>query len=197
MRQFDLPTDLRTVIDSENVDFAVMGKRKYPRSQSYSAIIFGLIWTAFTSIFVFAILRQIFNNGGFDFINDTASVLFILLFVFVGVSLIGWGFISLTKKGGYFVGTEHRLIQYLDGKIKTTDWEQFTGNMEITNKNGDGDLIFELRTGKIKSGKDSKEFVPDKICISGIPNVFEIEKKCRIRIKENDPTPANRIPEVN
>ena len=37
--------------------------------------------------------------------------------------------------------------------------------------------------------KGADRFVPDIIYISGIKNVFEIEKKIRKRIKENDPTP--------
>jgi hypothetical protein len=33
-------------------------------------------------------------------------------------------------------------------------------------------------------------YVPDVIDIVEIPNAFEVEKICRRRIKENDPTPA-------
>jgi hypothetical protein len=53
------------------------------------------------------------------------------------------------------------------------------------------DIAFQLRTGKMESKKNSLDkFVPDIIYISGINNVLEIEKSCRIRIKENDPTPV-------
>jgi hypothetical protein len=38
-----------------------------------------------------------------------------------------------------------------------------------------------------KNGPD--RYVPDVIYISDVPYVFEIEKICRKRIKENDPTP--------
>ena len=40
------------------------------------------------------------------------------------------------------------------------------------------------------SGAD--RFVPDIVYITEIENVFDVEKKCRIRIKENDPTPATK-----
>jgi hypothetical protein len=54
-----------------------------------------------------------------------------------------------------------------------------------------GDIEFQLRTGKMERRKDSPDkFVPDIINISGVDNVLEIEKYCRIRIKENDPTPV-------
>jgi hypothetical protein len=53
------------------------------------------------------------------------------------------------------------------------------------------DIEFQLRTGKMESKKNSPDkFVPDIIYISGVNNVLEIEKSCRIRIKENDPTPV-------
>lgn len=52
-----------------------------------------------------------------------------------------------------------------------------------------GDIEFQLRKGKIENRKNgSDKFVSNIICISGINDVFEIEKSCRIRIKENDPT---------
>jgi hypothetical protein len=40
-----------------------------------------------------------------------------------------------------------------------------------------------------KNGPD--RYVPDTFYISGIADTFEIEKLCRKRIKENDPTPGN------
>ena len=33
------------------------------------------------------------------------------------------------------------------------------------------------------------EFVPEIVHLSGIENIVDIEKICRERIKENDPTP--------
>jgi hypothetical protein len=53
------------------------------------------------------------------------------------------------------------------------------------------DIEFQLRIGKMESRKNnSDKLVPDIIYISGVNNVLEIEKSCRIRIKENDPTPV-------
>ena len=62
--------------------------------------------------------------------------------------------------------------------------------MEINGRKGD--ISFQLRTGKMVQRKNRPdEFVPDIIYISGITDVLEIEKSCRKRIKENDPSPAN------
>jgi hypothetical protein len=104
--------------------------------------------------------------------------------------MLAWGLYSLFQKGGYFVGTNNRLIRYSKGVVNTYDWEQFTGNMEINGVKGD--ISLQLRSGKMVQRKNKPdEFVPDTVYISGITDVLEIEKNCRTRIKENDPSPAN------
>jgi hypothetical protein len=97
----------------------------------------------------------------------------------------------LFRKGGYFVGTQTRLISLQKGKYRSVDWEQFSGDIEVTGNDQKGNIKLGLRTGKMVSSKNGPErYVPDELYISGIPNVFEIEQVCRKRIKENDPTPS-------
>nr|WP_315200475.1 hypothetical protein [uncultured Flavobacterium sp.] len=199
-----LPTDLKSVIGTEKIDFSILAKRKQPLNKSLGTIGFGIIWSAFISIFVVAFLGPLFKGEEVHFkVNDeptTASwdnfepmlvpSLIIGLFVVVGIAILCGGFYSLFQKGGYFVGTQNRLIHYLKGTITTYDWEQFSGNMEINSKKED--ISMELRTGKMVSQKNkSDKYVPDVLYISGVTDVLEIEKICKNRIKENDPTPAN------
>jgi hypothetical protein len=201
----EIPADLKNLIANEKIDFCIKAKSNYPKSKSYGIIIFGIIWTAFISIFVIAFFGPLFFGKEVHFkTNDEPTVgsidnwqpllvpgLIIGLFVIVGLSMLIWGFYSLFQNGGYFVGTETRLIKYLNNKITITDWEHFSGNIELSNENNLGDIEFQLRTGKMESRKNSPDkFVPDIIYISGVNNVLEIEKSCRIRIKENDPTPV-------
>ena len=198
-----LPPDLKSVIGTEKIDFSILAKRKQPLKKSLGLIGFGIIWSAFISIFVIAFLGPLFKGEEVHFkVNDeptTASwdnfepmlvpSLIIGLFVVVGIAILSGGIYSLFQKGGYFVGTEHRLIHYLKGNIATYDWEQFSGNMEMNSKKED--LSMELRTGEMVSRKNKPdEYVPDILYISGVPNILEIERICRNRIKENDPTPA-------
>jgi hypothetical protein len=198
------PAELQSIIGTERTDFSVFAKRRQPVKQSISTIVFGLIWTAFTSIFVFAFFGPLFKGGEVHFSADGKPVvgswenfepmlvpaLIIGLFVLIGIGLLIWGFYSFFQNGGYFVGTENRLIHYRNGKIFTFDWEQFSGNMEINIKKGD--ISLQLRTGKMVSRKNAPaQFVADNVHISGVSDILEIEKKCRKRIKENDPTPAN------
>ena len=98
------------------------------------------------------------------------------------------------RKGGYFVGTPLRLIHYRKGSIKSMDWEQFTGNMEISAKTRTqtGSISLQMRTGRMVSRKNGPDrYVPDVIYLSEVPYAQEIERICRRRIKENDPTPPS------
>jgi hypothetical protein len=198
-----LPTDLKSVIGTEKIDFSIIAKRKHPLINSWGMIAFGIIWSCFISIFVVAFLVPIFKGEEVHFkVNDVPTsgslenfdsllvpVLLISLFVVVGIAILISGIYSFFQKGGLFVGTENRLIHYQKGTINSYDWEQFSGNMELNSEKGD--ISMELRTGKMVSRKDKPdEYVPDTLYISGINTVLEIEKICRIRIKENDPTPA-------
>jgi hypothetical protein len=199
-----MPVDLQSIIGSENIDFLVKARRKQPVKNSLGIIFFGTLWTAFTSIFVIALFGPLFRGEEAHFKVDgvptTASwenfrpmmtpALIIGLFVLIGIGMLAWGLYSLFQKGGYFVGTNNRLIRYSKGVVNTYDWEQFTGNMEINGVKGD--ISLQLRSGKMVQRKNKPdEFVPDTVYISGITDVLEIEKNCRTRIKENDPSPAN------
>lgn len=201
----ELPIDLKKLIDNEKVDFSTKAKRKYPLSKTRIGLFFACVWCAFVGFMAYAFLGPLLRNEEVHFkLNDvpvTASWddlsellipgLIIGLFAIIGIILLFFAIRSLFQKGSYFVGTETRLIQYNSGKTIITDWEQFTGNVKIESKSNLGDLEYELRTGKMQSRKnESDKFVPDIIYISGIENVYDIEKKCKIRIKENDPTPA-------
>jgi hypothetical protein len=204
MNDLTMPIELQSIIGKEDIDFLVKAKRKQPVKNSFGIILFGTVWTAFISIFVIAFLGPIFKGEETHFtvngVPTSASwenfrpmltpALIIVLFVLIGIGMLTWGFYSLFQKGGYFVGTNNRLIKYYKGIVNTYDWEQFTGNMEINSLKGD--ISLQLRTGKMVQRKNRPdEFVPDIIYISGITDVLEIEKKCSKRIKENDPSPAN------
>lgn len=120
----------------------------------------------------------------------TVPALIIGIFLLVGFLVLGSGLYLLVKKGGYFVGTPTRLIINEGKSIRSIDWEQFSGDIELRGDERKGDLVLQLRTGRMVSRKSGEEYVPDKIYITGIPSIFEVEKICRQRIKENDPTPV-------
>lgn len=208
MNLAEVPADLKKLVANEKIDFCIKASNNYPKSKSYGSILFGIGWSAFTSIFVIAFFGPLFKGEEVHFkVNDEPTIgsiddwepllvpgLVIGLFVIVGLAMIVWGCYSLFQSGGYFIGTETRLVKYRNKKVTITDWEQFSGNMELNTKENTGDIEFQLRTGKMESKKNAPDkFVPDIIYISGINDVYEIERLCRIRIKENDPTPIHAI----
>ncbi|TDP02093.1 hypothetical protein [Flavobacterium sp. 245] len=205
MNLLELPTDLKKQIENEIIDFSIKAARKYPLSKSLGGLLIGILMCAFMSLFIYGFFGPLFKNEESHFesngvpvtasLDDLGELIvpggIICLLTLAGIYVILNSIYSLFQKGGYFVGTETRLIQFQNGKTVSTDWEQFTGNVKINAKNNSGNLEFELRTGKMESQKNKPDkFVPDIIYVSGIENVYDIEKKCRIRIKENDPTPA-------
>ena len=205
MENIILPQELSSSLSSENKDFAVKAGRAQPLKKSVSLILFGTVWTAFTSIFVFAFLGPLFQGKEVRFESNGAPTvaspdnlgpiimpaIIIGVFVLVGVGMLTWGIYSIFKEGGYFVGTPTRLVHFQNGHIRSIDWEQFSGDIEVSGDAQKGNISLQMRTGRMVSRKNGPDrYVPDVIYISEIPNVFEIEQICRRRIKENDPTPA-------
>jgi hypothetical protein len=207
---YNLPIGLRTVIGSERVDFAVKAIRANPVKMSLFMLIFGIAWLLFSSIFVIAFLGPLFVGKEVHFTADDVPqvagpgnlgpilvpALIIGVFVLVGIGMTAFGIGMLFKKGGYFVGTPTRLISYQGGNIRSIDWEQFTGDIEISGNDLKGSIILQMRSGRMVSQKSGSErYVPDTIYITGIPDVFNVERLCRERIKENDPTPVLSVSE--
>lgn len=199
-----IPLDLQSIIGAEKIDFAVIAKRKQPSRRSLGVIVFGLFWTAFTSIFVVILVGPLLRGEEFHFkangVPKTASLdnfqpmlvpsLVIGLFVLVGIGILFYGFYSLLQKGGYYVGTPQRLIHYYKGAINSYDWDQFTGNMEINNRKGF--LALQLHEGStVTRDKGSDQDMPDVIYISGIKNTLELAEMCRKRMKVNKSIPLS------
>lgn len=201
--KLQLPKDLLSVIGNETIDFSVYAKRKQPKVLSYGIIGFSLIWLVIPTIGSYAFFKPLFKGEDVRFkVNDVPTTanwenlepmvfpsLILILFLAIGVGFLLWGIITLFKKGGYYVGTENRIINYLNGTIKYFDWEQFTGNIELNFKKKN--ISLEMRRGKMrKRNNGPDEFIPEILHLSGIENIIEVERICRERIKENDPTPA-------
>ncbi len=206
--KYDLPQNLLAVIDEEKIEFSVKAKRAKPVKSSMGLILFGIVWTAFTSIFVYAFFGPLFIGEEVHFTsNDVPTVaspdnleplifpaIIIGIFVLVGLLMLGFGLYSLFRKGGYFVGTPLRLVSYQNGKVRSIDWEQFSGDIAVNGDEINGNLALQLRTGKMVSSKNNrKRYVPETIYLTGIESVYQIEKICRERIKENDPTPPQTL----
>ncbi len=205
MENIVLPQELSSSIGSESKDFAVKAGRAYPLKESVKLLIAGIVWTAFTSPFIFLFFGPLFLGEEVHFEADGVPVvaspdnlgpimipaIIMGIFILVGIGLLSWGIYSLFKKGGYFAGTPTRLVHFQDGNVRSIDWEQFSGDIEVSGNAQKGNISLQLRTGQmVKKGDGPERYVPDVLYISGISNAFEVEQICRRRIKENDPTPT-------
>ena len=192
MQNYTLPQGLIISLGTESQDFSVKAGRAQPLKKTISTIFSGIVFIAF-SLYGLVFMPGSGSDG--EVLKNLSSLslsslLFLGTFISVGLFILFIGISMLFKKGGYFVGTPTRLVQFQKGSIKSIDWEQFTGNIELKSNGQSGSLLLELRTGKKVSRKrDKNEYVPDVVYISNIQNVYEVEKICRQRIKENDPTP--------
>lgn len=200
-----LPPELSAFIDSENIDFAVKAGRAYPLNRAFFFIGFWSFWNAITWVCVLAFLWPLFfGNEVHIEINGIPTVvspdniepiivpaIMLWIFVLIWMWFLYAGIYVLLKKWWYFVGTSTRFIHFQQGKIRSIDWEQFSWDIEISGNNSKGNISLKLKTGTMVSRENGPDrYVPDVIDIVEIPNAFEVEKICRRRIKENDPTPA-------
>lgn len=200
-----LPPELSSSLSSENKDFAVKAGRAKPLKQSFPLILFGTIWTVLTSAIGFGFFGPLLSGKEVNFtLNGVSTIaspdnldpialpaVAIGFFALIGIVLLLLGIYFLFKEGGYFVGTPTRLVCFQKGKIRSIDWEQFSGDIEVSGNVQNGNISLQMRTGRtVRRKNGSHSYIPDVIYILGIPNAFEIEQICRKRIKENDPTPA-------
>lgn len=199
MENIAIPPELSSNVNSETKDFTIKARRAQPFKESSVFIMFGTFWVAITGIFPLVFFSPILFGKEVQFeLNGVPTVASIDnldplilpaiitgIFVTIGLGVLAFGLYSTFKKGGYFIGTPSRLVHFLNGNIRSLDWEQFTGNIEVSGNDKNGNISLHLRD-------DSAP-----VYISGIPNVYEIEQICRIRIKENDPTPANKFSDHN
>jgi hypothetical protein len=54
------------------------------------------------------------------------------------------------------VGTSTRLVHYQNGNIRSIDWEQFSGEIELNGNDHKGNISLQMRTGKMVSRKTSQ-----------------------------------------
>lgn len=206
--QDNLPDLLVENIGKEPIDFTVMATRKQPVRKAIALVIFGAGWLAFTSIFVIAFFGPLLSGGEVHFTSNDVPVvatrenlrpllvpaIMLGIFVMVGAGMLGFGLYNMISGGGFYAGTPNRLIHYHNGVLRSVDWEQFSGDITVNGNETKGNLVLGLRTGQMVSQKNGPaRYVPDEIYLCGIPDVYEIEKTCRQRIKENDPTPARDL----
>ncbi|GHU01041.1 hypothetical protein FACS1894186_3010 [Alphaproteobacteria bacterium] len=199
MLPIDFPAELRTLVGSESVDFAVKARRIAPLRTQMAGMLFGLVFVIFPgSILWFALLGPILAGETVHFEANGAPasasldnlgeavlpMIVIAVFVLIGIGLFGYALSQALRPGSYFVGTPERLLEYRKGEVHSRKWSEFPGSVSIYGTAACGTLAFNLGTGHYQSaGKHGpRQFVPDKLYLVGIPDAFRIEGICRKRI---------------
>lgn len=191
MKKTILPQDLNSSLGSENKDFVLKAHNIHPSAILFGLIGFGVLGGVGLFAFVFTLVIPFFQGKEVHFVLQGIPTVVSIdnPYPFV-MAIIVVGFFCLEvyeqyfKKRDYFVGTPTRLLHFRKS-TRSIPWEQFSGHVEVTGNAKKGNILLQMRTGKVVSKNGTDRHVPDVIHMYGIPNAFEIERMCKKRMKEN------------
>lgn len=197
-----LPEELLIAIGSETKEFVVKGTRLRPVKGSYTQLIIGIIWVVgflwvgyalfdpFSGAQDTSVAPSLPDESVIDKLINQGIIMYLIYALFLGLGI--WSLtktvIPLLKKGGIFVGTPKMLFNYRNGQLITYEWDQFILKTNATGNATKGDLTLTRTTGyqTKRNQAGMSYYIPYIVFMSGIPNVFEVEKICKQRIKKSD-----------
>jgi len=214
-----MPPEIQRCLDhGEVVKFAVNSRRMIPSKSAWLGFLITFVWLSITFGVGYGLVwnpffRALSGKDTLLYVNnipetvsfDNLSTLifpFIILSVFAIIGILGLVNLiySTFSSGGWFVGTDKRLIHLRKGKLRSISWDQFTGYVIASGNMSKGNLMLNLQMksypprGEWSNNKtntltevrerfSSRVVAPESISIIGVPNVFDIEKFCRSRIE--------------
>jgi hypothetical protein len=205
MQDITLPDELLSEIGSETKEFVVRGTRFRPVTRnSLSQLIIGILWVGGFIWIGFFLLNEFgpaditsaappepaINESLTDkFLNDGWALgLLYLAFLLPGIWNLKKTVVPLLKSGGIFVGTPQRILNCRKGEIISYSWSEFILKTKVTGNAVKGNLTLTRTTGYYMSAGQRaggpKFYIPYIVFMSGIQDVFEIEKICKRRIEE-------------
>lgn len=206
MSEVEIPKEIEGSISNERVDFKIKCTRLEPPSKTLGSMLSGVLWLGFSLVFIVIFFGPIFLGENMNIeVNgrpttvgpDNNLEVLAIPALIMGVFLIIGGVFTLgpltrliTKKEGIFIGTDKRLIVISNEGTKSIDWEEFRGSVSVLGGMDKGFVELVLQEEEIVRRNKRSYAVPKKIYIMAGEKAFEISEMSRIRIKENDPTPA-------
>lgn len=192
-----IPTELKNKLGNENVCFFVKANKEKTSQDSWSVIRFGLLWiVVIAGIFTAMVYELLLGkptslNIGDELVTvnpDDLSPLygfFIFggLFVLPGLVVIALGVYGFFREGGYFIGTESRLLIINSWKeYFVYNWSDFQNRTDIFFTPNKGNLILSLKE-KITQNKDGKKIKETKLIgMAEINYATEINTFCLEKI---------------
>lgn len=200
--QEQIPEILKQAIGNESTDFIIQTKRGTSVKGAVTLLIIGGFWTLINLIIDYSYLVQITSNKnmglrfsdalvsnqlvsqGSSLFDKIISGFAVSFFLLVGLIILGLGINSLLAKGSWFVGTPSRLISCKRNKIRSIDWREIKGGIDVKGDNNKGDVLIGLSSAfkdqwPVLSGNNF-------FYMLGIKDAFKIADVCRKRIKENN-----------
>ena len=183
-----IPEILRQSIDDEQTDFVVKPRRALTTKGLKDSIWFAVLWIGILVGFVLIGGDDIKKD--FD-ISELRILIIPIIWIVIGVLPLFFSVYRyfFKKANKYFAATPTRLIMMEANKVRSIDWEQFTGEIKQGGLRGDTDLTLVLRTGykktEDKNGSKRTRFIHHEIEIPGIEESEKVERICRARIAEN------------
>lgn len=179
-----IPDILKEAVGAEKIIFLVKAKKDQPTRNCLHVICFGLFWIFVISL-IFSTFDWNFFSGDYTIsAKEIPDLLYFSLFLSPGIITFLLGVFGLFKSGGYFIGTENRLICHRWGKIQTYPWKEFTNEIEVFGNKSSGNIIFKLKTGVYITRNHRKVLSNTKINIGDILYAFEIVNYCRTKINQ-------------
>lgn len=192
-----IPEVLEEVVGNEKIVFFVKAKKEQPLKNIFSVFRFSIFWIFVISLIFYGFVWELFygectsisiDGTLTEVCPDDLSPLkwFFVIYSFFlspGVIVGLLGFFGLFKSGGYYIGTESRMIRYSWGEVKSFPWEEFTDEIDAFGKPEDGNIIFKLKTGVYITRNHRKVLSNTKINLGSILYAYEIKAYSRERIK--------------
>ncbi|MBI2097700.1 MAG: hypothetical protein HYT46_02085 [Candidatus Vogelbacteria bacterium] len=197
------PVKLQKMLGEEKPDFIVRAKRATSLGGSVFLLFFAVFWLIISGLITYFMVTRLFSGGEINYtINgipkttDKPGLILLLPAVFdlVGIFLLWASLRGLFSGEAWFAGTSSRLFVHAKSGSRSIDWEQFNGDIEVSGDENLGNVTLAMRTGHWQGRKHRADrYVPDDIQMIQIGRPYEIEAKCRARIKQNDPTPVSPV----
>ena len=199
-----IPSELKSLLGEENVQFFVKADKERTTKELWSVIRGGLFWIIIIGgIFTAMVYELLLGKPTSLYIGNTYTTIspddlsplfgfFIFGFFFVlpGFILIALGIFGFFRKGGYFLGTQSRLLQLNSwNECSVHDWSGFQNKIDLFFTNTKGNLMFTLketeiikrggekrqkhkimRMAEIRYAKEIKEFCHEKIANAAVKN---------------------------
>jgi hypothetical protein len=188
-----LPKELEDYIGAESIEFGIILKDENNKSNLYVLGIITSLLYAGILIPTFWFVKNLITGDLMAMNPDmsiTTTLMFLAILIIVNgllILFIRWIVTIIFKSNsGYFIGTNQRIIHYLDNEVQSISWDELTGNSDVDiEKNS---ISLELRKGDtVRIDTNTNSFIHNSLRIKNIKsllhvgNLHEVAKICKMR----------------